>query len=122
MLISAVIRGKAYRIMGLVKDKTRLLTAERTIEEVRRGLIHVAQKRKLDTAALLLAVEALPVEVRPESAYRHKLAEAEKRIAKRDPTDADLLALALAEAAPIWSQDRDFEGCGVPLWTTERLL
>ena len=108
--------------MGLLKENTRFITTDVNIEEVRRGLRHIAHKRGLDLYLQLDAVEALPVESFRESAYRDKLAAARKRIGKRDPTDADLLALALAEAAPIWSQDKDFEDCGVELYTTERLL
>lgn len=108
--------------MALLQEKTRFITTDVNIEEVRRGLTHIAPKRGLDLDLLLYAVEALPVESFAEPAYRGKLAAARKRIAKRDPTDADLLALALTEGAPIWSQDKDFEDCGVELYTTERLL
>jgi len=45
-----------------------------------------------------------------------------QRIGRRDPTDADLLALALAEDVPLWSQDKDFEGCGVRVYSTTELL
>lgn len=108
--------------MSLLKEKTRFITTDVNIGEARRGLAHIARKRGLDLNLLLDAVEALPVESYAVPAYQDKLAAAKKRIASRDPTDADLLALALTEAVPIWSQDRDFEGCGVELYTTERLL
>jgi predicted nucleic acid-binding protein len=122
VLISAVIRGKAARIIALLKENTRFITTDVNIEEVKRGLAHIAHKRGLDVGLLLDAVDSLPVESFPEPAYRGKLTAAKKRIAKRDPTDADLLALALTEGVPIWSQDKDFEECGVELYTTERLL
>ena len=121
VLISAVIRGKAFRIMARLKE-TRFITTDVNIEEVRRSLTHIAQKRGLDLDLLLDAVDALPVERFAEPAYRAKIAEAKKRMAERDPTDADLLALALTEGVPIWSQDKDFEVSGVELYTTERLL
>ena len=108
--------------MGLLKYKTRLITTDGKIDEVRRALTSIAQKRDLDLTLLLDGVDVLPIEILEESTYRSKLAEAKKRIGKRDPTDADLLALALAEKSPIWSQDKDFEDCGVELYTTERLL
>lgn len=108
--------------MALLKEETRFITTDANIEEVRRGLTHIAHKRGLDLDLLLDAVEALPVERLAEPAYRGKLTAARNRIGKRDSTDADLLALALVEEAPIWSQDKDFEDCGVELYTTERLL
>ena len=40
----------------------------------------------------------------------------------RDPKDVPTVALALTFACGIWTGDRDFFGCGVPVWTTETLL
>jgi len=49
-------------------------------------------------------------------------AHALKRIAWRDPDDAELLALALHFKVPLWSNDNDFEDCGVEWFTTAELL
>ena len=117
-----MIHGKARRIMLLLKEKTTFVTTERKIKELREALAEIAEKRGLDLALLVDGIDSLPVEIRPESVYKDKLPEANRRIAKRDATDADLLALALAEGCPIWSQDKDFEGCGVDLYTTQRIL
>jgi len=48
--------------------------------------------------------------------------EAMRRIGRRDPDDVDLLAVALHLQLPVWSNDKDFEGLAVDLFTTERLL
>lgn len=45
-----------------------------------------------------------------------------KRRIPRDPNDAPTVALALALDCGIWTNDNDFFGCGVPVWTTETLL
>lgn len=39
-----------------------------------------------------------------------------------DPDDVPTGALALATGAAIWSVDRHFWGCGIAVWTTERLI
>ena len=41
----------------------------------------------------------------------------------RSETEAELkiLAAALAIGCPIWTEDTDFFGCGVPTWTTSRV-
>ena len=39
----------------------------------------------------------------------------------RDRRDAPTVALALALQCGIWTADRDFFGCGVPVWATETL-
>jgi len=52
--------------------------------------------------------------------YADRLDEARRRI-PRDPNDAPTVALALALDCGIWTADRDFFGCGVPVWITETL-
>jgi predicted nucleic acid-binding protein len=56
------------------------------------------------------------------SEYEHQVPEAKRRIAKRDPDDVDVLALALDLNVPVWSNDNDFEGAGVEWQTTAELL
>lgn len=70
----------------------------------------------------LLAIAALPVTIVVYAHYAKSIAEATKRIGRRDPEDIDLLALALHLQIPIWSNDRDFERLNVDLFTAEGLL
>lgn len=44
-----------------------------------------------------------------------------ERLGDRDPDDWPILASALAIGCPIWTEDTDFFGCGVPTWTTSRV-
>ena len=53
--------------------------------------------------------------------YESRQAEARARL-PRDAADAPTLALALALDCGIWTADRDFFGCGVPVWNTETLI
>ena len=46
---------------------------------------------------------------------------ARERLGDRDPDDWPILAAALAIGCPIWTEDTDFFGCGVPTWTTSRV-
>jgi predicted nucleic acid-binding protein len=62
------------------------------------------------------------VEVVPEALYTEYEAAALIRIGHRDPSDWPTIAVALALDAGIWTSDRDFFGCGVPVWSTETLL
>jgi predicted nucleic acid-binding protein len=52
----------------------------------------------------------LPLIVQSESFYRAHLPRARSLIERRDPSDVDLLALALRAAVPVWTNDRDFDG------------
>jgi predicted nucleic acid-binding protein len=79
---------------------------------------------KLGMAPALLeyALDLLPLRQYPERAYRTTMAEAGRRIGRRDPDDVDVLALALRLEVPLWSNDRDFEGTGIKRLTTTDLL
>ena len=59
--------------------------------------------------------------VMTETEYGHHDVEAGDRV-PRDPNDWPTVALAMTSGIGIWTSDRDFFGCGVPVWTTETLL
>lgn len=46
---------------------------------------------------------------------------ARERLRGRDEDDWPVLAIALALACPIWTEDADFFGTGVAAWTTSRI-
>jgi predicted nucleic acid-binding protein len=71
--------------------------------EIARHLPRLADKRDLDPALLLAAFQVMPVEWTPVAAYEDQRAEAERRIASRDPDDWPTLALAIKLGVPIWS-------------------
>jgi predicted nucleic acid-binding protein len=48
-------------------------------------------------------------------------AEARQRLDRRDPNDWPAGALALTLKCPIWTEDKDFFGCGIAIWTTDRV-
>ena len=56
-----------------------------------------------------------------EAEYGRHEAAARDRI-PRDPNDWPTMALALRLGIGIWTNDHDFFGCGVPVWTTQTLL
>jgi hypothetical protein len=77
---------------------------------------------RLPLDMVLVAVATLPVTLGERDEYTASLREAERRIGQRAPDNIDTLALALHLDAPVWSNDRDFEGAGVEWYTTARLL
>ena len=44
-----------------------------------------------------------------------------QRIARRDADDWPVLACAMLLSCPVWTEDKDFFGTGVPTWTTDRV-
>lgn len=121
VLLAAVIGGRA-RLVLTDPAGPRCVAAVAVRDEVLRYLPQLAAKRRLDLPLLLAAAAALPVAWQAETAYKARENEARKLMAGRDPDDWPTVALALATGFPIWSQDRDFEVTGLPIWTTGALL
>ncbi|MGH9351598.1 MAG: PIN domain-containing protein [Terriglobia bacterium] len=121
VLLSAVLGGRARLILESPQVEE-ILTVEQTVAEVHEYAIHLAKRKGLSEDLVLLAVGALPVTIAEQTTYKAAIAEASKRIGKRDPDDVELLALAIALSLPVWSNDRDFKGTGIEWLTTEALL
>jgi predicted nucleic acid-binding protein len=121
VLLSAVIGGRAALALRH-NDIEQVLTPTTAYDEVFEYLPSLAKKKRLDLDTLLLACAALPVTIVDRSEYQGKLATARRRIAKRDPDDVDVLALALTLDLPVWSNDNDFEDSGIEWHTTAELL
>jgi predicted nucleic acid-binding protein len=61
------------------------------------------------------------VEVVDPDGYEAHQADALARIERRDPDDWPILATALTLDCPVWAEDNDFFGTGVPTWTSDRV-
>jgi predicted nucleic acid-binding protein len=120
-IISGLLGGTALRVFWSPALKE-LATTEFIVNEVLSYLPRLAEKVSVPEEILRLTVELLPLTIYGEAFYRGCLTEAKKRIGERDSKDVDLLALALKLGHPVWSNDRDFEGTGVTLFTTANLL
>lgn len=121
VLLSAVIGGRA-RLVFNPAEIEEILTTEAVFAEVEEYAAVLGRKKKLDPDTLMLAVASLPVSIVARDVYARLIAKARKRIGERDPDDVDLLALALHSKIPVWTNDNDFEGCGVEWLTTAELL
>jgi len=121
VLLAAVLGGRARLILKHPRI-TEVLTTEATLAEVEEYALVLAERRRLPSDIILLAIASLPVTVVDEDTYSRSLSEARRRIAHRDPDDVHILALALHFQIPIWSNDRDFEDVRTELFTTEDLL
>jgi predicted nucleic acid-binding protein len=121
VVLSALIGGCA-RLVLTHPQVREVFTTEHSFSEVEEYAPVLARQKRLPSDILLLAIAALPVTIVVYAHYAHyakSIAEATKRIGRRDPEDIDLFALALHLQIPIWSNDRDFERLNVDLFTTE---
>ena len=121
VLLSAVIGGRAKLILSHPAIEEVVTTAS-VFAELEEYAAILGQKKKISPETLMLAVASLPISIVAKEVYAGLLSKARMRIGKRDPHDVELLALALHFKVPLWTNDNDFEGCGVEWFTTAELL
>lgn len=120
-ILSAIIGGKA-RAVFLHADHITFYTTVFNFREVEKYIPILASKRRLRLDDLYLALSTLPVWVCDIEFYKETLKKAKSMIGERDPDDIHLLGLALKVSCPIWSNDKDFEGMGIQVYSTLDLI
>ena len=82
----------------------------------------ILQRRDLDPSHGMAALDQIirVVQTVDRSLYEDYEEPARIRI-KRDPDDWPIVAVALLLGLPIWTEDQNFFGTGVPTWTTDRI-
>lgn len=70
--------------------------------------------------ALLSSLECL-LHIVDQNVYNSLADDARLRIKSRDIRDWPIVATALTLNCPIWTEDQDFFGTGIPTWTTDRI-
>jgi len=121
VLLSAVTGGRAALILAR-QDLAEIVTTASAMAEVQEYAGPLARKVGLPLQTVSLAIATLPVLVIEREEYARSLPEARRRIARRDPDDVDILALALHLGVDVWSNDSDFDIAGVGWHTTAQLL
>ena len=77
-------------------------------------------KSNSDVSATLAYLRSL-IEPIGEEAYGLFEADARQRLRDRDEEDWPVLAAALSLSCAIWTEDTDFFGTGVAIWTSDRV-
>ena len=57
----------------------------------------------------------------PENEYQHLELPARTRISDVDEDDWPIVACAMLLNCPIWTEDRDFFGIGIPVWNSRKI-
>ena len=125
ILIRAVLGRRVKEIITEHAEHAEFFAPELAYAEAERHLPEILAKHsradQIDEAlAYLGGLQAVVLPV-PEEVYESVRAAALSRIESRDPDDWPILAAALVIECPIWTEDRDFFGTGVPTWTTDRV-
>ena len=104
-------------------DDVLFFAPDEAFADARRHLPVIAEKRGFDVAPLLASLDDLAEIVWEigKDTYEGVRSIALPRIEQRDPDDWTVIAVALVLACPIWTEDHDFFGTGMPTWTTDRV-
>ena len=117
ILISAVL-GKRVRHLIQTYGDVALFLPRSALEEAQQNLPGLAIRRKDDPQKALDILDSLTSGMELVSVEKENVQADARRRMKRDPSDWPILAAALEVGCPIWTDDRDFFGCGVATWTT----
>jgi len=124
ILIRAVLGVRVTALLERYSGRVGFYTPERCFEDAARYLPPIFAKRPhMDLGTAMQALSALMRIVHPldETVYNTFEAEARRRIEAFDPHDWPIVALAMFLDCPIWTEDKDFFGIGIPTWRTQHV-
>ena len=97
-----------------------LVTTTSHLKEMRRKLVDVFEMTEVDAADEAGRIVGF-FELIDVTAFEHMQPHAEARLGQGGKSDWPTLAAAMTFEAAIWSDDRDFFGVGVPVWSTRNV-
>ncbi len=124
IIIRAILGRRVRELIDSYSSRgIRFFTPDVAFEDARKYLPHFSKKRNKPQADLSAALEYLSSLVEPVTPELYGIFEidARQRLRGRDESDWPVLATALGLACPIWTEDADFFGTGVAVWTTNRV-
>ncbi len=123
ILVRAVLGKRVRQVFETYAADASFFAPESAYAEAEEHLPALVIRRGGDPEKALTVLRSLGrmVEIVGSEVYGEFEAEARERMGRRDPEDWPILAAALALRCPIWTEDTDFLGCGVGIWTSDRV-
>jgi predicted nucleic acid-binding protein len=123
IIIRAVLGQKVRNLLNAHSDFVKFFTPDICVADVSKYLPKLFEKRGLPYKPALEVFSKLQylLSIVDLTIYREREEEAKERIKNRDPDDWPIVAVALMLNCPIWTEDKDFFGLGLPVWTTDRI-
>jgi len=124
ILIRAILGRRARHLIELYGTLgVRFFAPDVALRDAEKYLPIILKRRgkpHADLSASLDDLRSITETVTPEL-YAVFETDARQRLRGRDESDWPVLASALCLACPIWTEDADFFGTGVAVWTTSRV-
>ena len=123
ILVRAILGVKVPTILDKYQNIVNFYTASQCFDEVNEHLPLILAKRGIKSDKTMLQIKQLKTVVHQfnESIYLNAKDEAQARIQSQDIDDWPLIALSILFNYPIWTEDKDFFGTGVPTWRTHNV-
>lgn len=123
ILIRAVLGDKVRKLITAYADEVDFGAPETAFLDAAEHLPHIAADRDIDPGPWLDSLNALKdlVAVLTIDQAEHLREAALRRIGDRDSDDWPIVATALALNCPIWTEDKDFFGIGIPIWKSDHV-
>jgi predicted nucleic acid-binding protein len=123
ILIRAVLGPRVRNLILQNYEETHFFAPEICISDAQKYLPEIFRKRHLDVDPIMTLFEELKslMNVVESEIYEEYEKEAKARLKNRDIEDWPIVSTALLLNCAIWTEDRDFFGSGIPIWTTDRI-
>ena len=123
ILIRAVLGKRSRELIFDNAATVKFFAPDVAYADARKYLPALLEKRGVDANAAMLMLDRLECVVQPIDVelYEGMQQQTLQRIAVRDADDWPVLASAMTLGCPVWTEDADFFGTGVPTWTSDRI-
>jgi predicted nucleic acid-binding protein len=124
ILIRAVLGRRVWQLIDTYASRgVRFFAPDVAFDDAEKYLPLLLKKRGLPHADISTSLEYLRNFIEPIAPELYSVfeSEARQRLRDRDESDWPILATALALTCPVWTEDADFFGTGVAVWTTSRI-
>jgi predicted nucleic acid-binding protein len=121
ILLRAVFGSRVRSLLEKYEDVVSFYTPDVCVQDAFGYIPTLSNRRGFDsTLGLHVLEQVLRTVVQVDmSLYEGFERPARERIRHRDPDDWPIVAVALMLSLPVWTEDRDFFGSGIAIWTSD---
>jgi predicted nucleic acid-binding protein len=123
ILIRSVLGSRVSSLITNMSQEVEFFTPDICLEDAQKYLPELMAKKGIPSQNVLKILDEILecVHVISPDVYKKYEKQAKGRIQIRDVDDWPIVACALALNCPIWTEDTDFFGTGIAIWTTDRV-
>lgn len=123
ILIRAVLGSRVSSLLAEMSPEVRFFTPAQCVKDAYHYLPPIFQQKGIDDALAIASLDILlrNISVMEWEVYKRYETMAKMRMRMRDVDDWHIVACALLLDCPVWTEDADFFGAGIAVWTTDRV-